>query len=128
MPINISPEEEEAIKIISPRKYHRLFNLPATENHGPLKVSYAIAGPEDGDVPTILLCGGMFCTRWHTIGYEHIAQENGVRVLSIDRLVFSIIHPRKFPGHEFTRFHVTIPFHSLPVHSNPFHFYLQWTN
>jgi len=88
MTISLSPQEEEAIKLISPRKFHRLFTLPATENHGPLKVSYAIAGPEDGDVPTILLCGGMFCTRWHTIGYEHLAQKEGVRVISIDRPAF----------------------------------------
>jgi len=87
MPINLSPQEEEAIKIISPQKFHRLFTLPATENHGLLKVSYAISGPEDGDVPTILFCGGMFCTRWHMIQYEHLAQEEGVRIVSIDRSV-----------------------------------------
>lgn len=91
MPIYLSPQEEEAIKIISPRKFHRLFTLPGTENHGPLKVSYAIAGLEDGDVPTILFCGGMFCTRWHLINYEHLAQKEGVRMVSIDRSVLSII-------------------------------------
>jgi hypothetical protein len=89
MSFNITPQEEEALKILSPRKFHRLFTLPATENHAPLKVSYSIAGPEDGDVPTILFCGGMFCTRWHNIGYEHLAQKEGVRILSIDRLVFN---------------------------------------
>ena len=111
MSITISPQEEEAIKLISPWKFHRLFTLPATENHGPLKVSYSTAGQEDGDVPTILLCGGMFCTRWNTIKYEHLAQEEGVRVLSIDRFVHSFNYhssqsTKKNPCHEFT-FHVT---------------------
>jgi len=80
-------KEDEVIRILSPRKFHRLFTLPATENHGALKVSYSIAGPEDGDIPTILFVGGMFCTRWYIIGYEYIAQKEGVRILSIDRLV-----------------------------------------
>lgn len=88
---SLSPQEEEAIKRISPRKFHRLFNLPATESHGALKVSYAVAGPEDGDVPTILFCGGMFCTRWQMIVYEHLAQKEGVRIVSIDRLVLLVV-------------------------------------
>jgi hypothetical protein len=93
MPINLSPQEEEAIKIISSQKFHRLFTLAATENHGPLKVTYAIAGPEDGDIPTILFCGGMFCTRWHMIKYEHLAQKEGVRIVSIDRSVSQSFSP-----------------------------------
>ena len=95
MSVTISPQEEEAIKLVSPRKFHRLFTLPATENHGPLKVSYSTAGQEDGDLPTILLRGGMFCTRWHTIDYEYLAQEEGVRVLSIDRFVHSFNYTQK---------------------------------
>jgi hypothetical protein len=83
--LNLSPNEEAAIKIASPLKFHRLFTLPATNDHGPLKVSYSIAGPEDGDVPTILFIGGMFCTRWLNIVHEHLAQQEGVRILSIDR-------------------------------------------
>jgi hypothetical protein len=90
MSFNLSPQEEEAIKIISPRKFHRLFTLPATENHGPLKVSYSITGPEEGDVPTILFCGGMAHTRWSNISYEHLAQKEGVRILAVDRLVLQL--------------------------------------
>jgi hypothetical protein len=84
----ISPKEEEVIRLISPLKFHRLFTLPATENHGALKVSYSIAGPENGDILTILFIGGMFCTRWYSIGYEYLAQKEGVRILLIDRFVF----------------------------------------
>jgi len=87
MTFNFSATEEEALKIISPWKYHRLYTLPATDSHGPLKVSYSIAGIEDGDVPTILLVGGMMCTRWHLIGDNYLAQKEGVRVLCIDRCV-----------------------------------------
>ncbi|KAH8753682.1 Alpha/Beta hydrolase protein [Hyaloscypha finlandica] len=93
MSLNLSPQEEEVIKIISPIKFHRLFTLPATENHGPLKVSYSIAGPEDGDVPTILLVGGMAHTRWYNIWNEHLAQKEGVRILCIDRPSFGASTP-----------------------------------
>lgn len=95
MSLNLSPQEEEVLTIISPRKFHRLFTLPATESHGALKVSYSIAGPEDGDVPTVLLVGGMFCTRWYNINLDHSAQKAGVRILLIDRLVFK---PLRLPS------------------------------
>ncbi len=119
MPSNLSPQEEEAIKRISPRKFHRLFNLPATGSHAALKISYAVAGPEDGDVPTILFCGGMFCTRWHMIGFEHLAQMEGVRIVSIDRLVLLIIpslNPQVMPFRlDFT----LIPTSLFPFEYNP---------
>lgn len=87
MTLYISHQEAKVIEITSPRKFHRLFTLSATENHEPLKISYSIAGPEDGDFPTILFVGGMFCTRWHNILCENLAQKEGVRIISTDRSV-----------------------------------------
>jgi len=84
--------EVEAIEITAPLKFHRLFTIPANDKHGPLKVTYSIAGIDKGeDIPTVLFCGGMFGTRWQAIFQDWTAQKKGVRVLFIDRFVFSII-------------------------------------
>ena len=76
----------QAIEILAPRKFHGLFVAPATEARGPLRVSYSIAGIEEGEnVETILFCGGMFGTRWQAVFMDWLASKNGVRVLFIDR-------------------------------------------
>jgi hypothetical protein len=55
--------QDRAIDLVSPIKYHQSYTL--TDEHGPLKVTYAIAGAPIGeDAPTILLCGGMLGTRY----------------------------------------------------------------
>jgi hypothetical protein len=69
-----------------PQKFHRVFTLLGTDEHGPLKVTYAIGGPEHGkDVPTILFCAGMLATRWMAEMINWLAEKEGVRVLFIDR-------------------------------------------
>lgn len=86
MPTTISLIEEQALEAIAPRKLHQIFTLPATDDHGPLKVSYAIAGPELGEeVPTIFFCGGMFGTRWMAMSYNFLAEKERVRMIFIDR-------------------------------------------
>ena len=87
-------KEDQAIEIIAPRKFHRLFTTPATDERGPLKVSYSIAGVDVGegdDVPTILFCGGMFGTRWQAVFLNWIAETEGVRILFLDRFVDGFI-------------------------------------
>ncbi|KAF4633243.1 hypothetical protein G7Y89_g4874 [Cudoniella acicularis] len=80
------PPKDQAYEIISPIRFHQSFKIPATDSHGPLKVSYAIAGkPLGGDVPTILFCAGMFGSRWLGVWLDHIAAKTGVQVLFIDR-------------------------------------------
>lgn len=56
--------ETAAIERVAAGKFHRLFTAPATDSRGPLKFTYAIAGVEEGDVPTILFFGGMMGNRW----------------------------------------------------------------
>ena len=78
--------EEQAIELTAPRKYHQLFRLPATPSHDALKVTYGIAGKEEGDdTPTILFCGGMFGSRWQAPFQNFIAEKEGVRIIYIDR-------------------------------------------
>lgn len=82
----LSKQEIEAIEVLAPQKFHRLFVAPATDTRGPLKVSYAIAGVEEGDdVETILFCGGMFGARWQAFWQDHLATKHGIRVMFLDR-------------------------------------------
>ena len=78
--------EVQAAEILAAKKFHQLFEAPATETRGPLRVSYSIAGIEEGeDVETIMFCGGMFGTRLQAVSMDWLATKNGVRVLYIDR-------------------------------------------
>jgi len=77
---------DTAIDLVSPIKFHQSFTLLATEKHGPLKVTYAIAGvPIGEDAPTIFFCGGMFGSRYMAVWENYLASKIGVRVLHIDR-------------------------------------------
>ena len=87
MPSATKSPEEQAIELIARRKFHQIFTLPATENHGPLKVTYSMLGPPVGeDAHTVVFCGGMFGSRYpYMIVINHLAEKHGVRVLCIDR-------------------------------------------
>jgi hypothetical protein len=86
MPTAISSAEDRAITIIAPQKFHQIFTIPATDKHGPLKVTYAVLGKQDGDdVPTIMFCGGMFGMRWQGIYFDWLAEQEDVRMLVVDR-------------------------------------------
>jgi len=87
-PLSAQDHETRAFEVTAARKFHRMFTAPATDTRGPLKVTYAIAGIEEGDVPTILFCGGMFGTRWQAVWADYLAEQEGVRVLHIDRFVY----------------------------------------
>ena len=79
-------QEVQSAEPSFPEKFDQVFTVPGTDEHGPLKVTYAIGGPEDGeDVPTILFCAGMLATRWMAEMLNWVAEKEGVRVLFIDR-------------------------------------------
>jgi hypothetical protein len=47
--------EAQAVELMAPDKFNQTLTVPGTDKHGPLKVTYAIGGPEHGDdVPTIV--------------------------------------------------------------------------
>ncbi|KAI9048087.1 hypothetical protein LZ554_007883 [Drepanopeziza brunnea f. sp. 'monogermtubi'] len=78
--------KEQALELTQLSKFHRKFTLPGTSTHGELQVSYSIAGPDIGDdAPTILFCGGMFGMRWMAVTQNWFAEQNGVRMISVDR-------------------------------------------
>ncbi|PYI17422.1 hypothetical protein BO99DRAFT_434485 [Aspergillus violaceofuscus CBS 115571] len=81
----------ELFEFTAQKRFHQRFILPATADHGPLAVTYADVGPrqhEDGTpVPTILAVPGMAGSRLWLYHKDHLANEIGVRILSIDRWV-----------------------------------------
>lgn len=86
-------QEIHVIEKLASRKFHGIFTAPDTDKHGPLKVSYAIAGVdvEEGEnIPTILFCGGMFGTRYIAPLFDWIAETEEVRMVLIDRFVGSL--------------------------------------
>ena len=86
MPIAIPSANDRAIAIIAQQKFHQIFTIPATDKHGPLKVTYAVLGKQDGDdVPTIMFCGGMFGMRYQGIYFDWLAGQEDVRMLVVDR-------------------------------------------
>ncbi|THV50740.1 hypothetical protein BGAL_0138g00200 [Botrytis galanthina] len=83
--MSLTPAQIEARELLAPIKFHQIFKLPATEKHAELKVSYAIAGPSDENAPTILFVVGMLGIRWLAFSFDHVAMEEGVRMIFIDR-------------------------------------------
>jgi hypothetical protein len=78
--------EAQATELMARDKFNQTLTVPGTDKHGPLKVTYAIGGPEHGeDVPTILFCCGMLATRWIVYVFNWMAEKQGVRMLFIDR-------------------------------------------
>lgn len=83
--MSLTPAQIEARELLAPIKFHQIFKLPATEKHAELKVSYAVAGPSDENAPTILFVVGMLGIRWLAFSFDHVAMEEGVRMIFIDR-------------------------------------------
>ncbi|RAL66229.1 hypothetical protein DID88_005901 [Monilinia fructigena] len=83
--MRLTSSQIEARDRLAPIKFHQIFTVPATANHSELKVSYAIAGPFDENAQTILFVAGMLAVRWLAVFFDHVAMEEGVRILLIDR-------------------------------------------
>ena len=81
-----SPAEEEALQFISKRNFHQTLLLPATDSHERLRVTYAITSNfDDNELPAILYFGPLFPSRYHAVGFDHIASVTGVRMICVDR-------------------------------------------
>ena len=94
-------KEAKVISYLSHSRFHHRLTLPATVDHDEVQVAYSVIGagaddlcdPENarrdnggsGDIPTILWCGAMLCTRWQAAYNHHLAEEEGVRIVYVDR-------------------------------------------
>ncbi|CAG8975835.1 hypothetical protein HYALB_00009415 [Hymenoscyphus albidus] len=77
-----------AIEYVCQKRMHQSFTIPGTENRNPLKVTYATAGLENDDAPTIVFISGMYGMRWIALLQHHIALKVGVRLVCVDRPSF----------------------------------------
>lgn len=83
--------EEQAIEYVCDRRFHRRFVLPRTAAHGPLRISYAVAGIDEPNVPTILFMSGMFGGRLNALDIDYLAKKKGLRVICVDRYVCIVV-------------------------------------
>lgn len=83
-----SDAEQKAITMLANRCYHQCLWIPATEKHGKLRVTFATSSNFDNDdLPVMLFVPPQFCSRYHIVEMDHLAQAAGVRLLGADRYV-----------------------------------------
>lgn len=78
-------EEQAVMAFCCASRFHQSIVLPATDAHGPLRVTYAVAGSSTKDSPIMFFAGGMFGLRYQALNVHHLAEKMGVRVVYIDR-------------------------------------------
>lgn len=74
-----------AIEYVCASRMHQSLTIPGTSTLKPLKVTYAIAGLENDDAPTVVFISGMYGMRWVALSWHHVALRAGVRVVCVDR-------------------------------------------
>ena len=70
---------------IASEKFNRRFTLPATDDHGELTVTYAVAGKDSESAPTILFIGGLYGGRYLATMADYLSEKKGVRFVVADR-------------------------------------------
>ncbi|OBT91390.1 hypothetical protein VE01_10626, partial [Pseudogymnoascus verrucosus] len=81
-------DKDFAITYVCASRMHRSFTIPGTETRKPLKVTYAIAGLENDDAPTVVFISGMYGMRWVALLWHAVALRVGVRLVCVDRPSF----------------------------------------
>ncbi|KFZ13069.1 hypothetical protein V502_06784 [Pseudogymnoascus sp. VKM F-4520 (FW-2644)] len=81
-------DKDFAIEYVCAKRMHQSFTIPGTETRKPLKVTYAVAGLENDDAPTVVFISGMYGMRWVALSWHHIALRVGVRLVCVDRPSF----------------------------------------
>lgn len=88
-PIAATTAEErpklDAVEYVARPHFHQRLTLPATDAHGELTVTYAVAGNLDSSAPTLLFIGGMFGGRYLAVFQDYVCKKLGVRMVSVDR-------------------------------------------
>ncbi|OBT90814.1 hypothetical protein VE02_00381 [Pseudogymnoascus sp. 03VT05] len=77
-----------AIEYVCATRMHHSLTIPGTETRKPLKVTYAIAGLENDDAPTVVFVSGMYGMRWVALLWHAVALRVGVRLVCVDRPSF----------------------------------------
>ena len=66
-------------------RFHRRLTLPATNDHGELTVTYAVAGAQSDTAHTVLFIGGMMGGRYLATLGDFVAEKLGLRLVVTDR-------------------------------------------
>lgn len=66
-------------------RFHRSLTFDSATVQKTLRVTYATAGCQDPDTPTILFAGGLYGGRWNALWIDHLCQQKKVRVVIVDR-------------------------------------------
>jgi len=78
-------DKDFAIEYVCSKRMHQSFTVPGTDTRKPFRVTYAVAGLENDDAPTVVFISGMYGMRWVALLWHHIALKVGVRVVCVDR-------------------------------------------
>ncbi|KFX95102.1 hypothetical protein V490_04023 [Pseudogymnoascus sp. VKM F-3557] len=101
-------DKDFAIEYVCAKRMHQSFTIPGTDTRKPLKVTYAVAGLENDDAPTVVFISGMYGMRWVALLWHHIALKVGVRVVCVDRPSFGGSTPVPL-GHRLDTWLLTLP-------------------
>jgi hypothetical protein len=96
--------KEKILVSLSNGRLHHTLVLPATAVHGELLVTYSVVGagadelplrpiPDgkmDGKIPTIIWVGPMMGGRWQGANTHHLASQEGIRIVYVDRYASSL--------------------------------------
>ncbi|KAK4040125.1 hypothetical protein C8A01DRAFT_35904 [Parachaetomium inaequale] len=81
-----SPGSSQAISFLADIRFHRVLWLPPSPENGrpsSLRVTYSDLGAQDGEV--LLVCGGLYGSRYTLAQADKLAKKRGVRLITPDK-------------------------------------------
>ncbi|KAJ9156482.1 hypothetical protein NKR23_g1112 [Pleurostoma richardsiae] len=80
-----SQRAAEAAAYLDQSRFHCRLTVPATDDHGLLTVTYAVAGAQSNSAHTVLFIGGMMGTRYLATLGDFLCEKLGLRFVVVDR-------------------------------------------
>lgn len=78
-------QRSAAAEYVNSARFHRRLTLPATDAHGELTVTYAIAGAQSTSAKTAFFIGGMMGGRFLATLVDFLGEKLGLRIVVVDR-------------------------------------------
>lgn len=78
-------QQAEAAAYLDQPRFQRRLTLPATEDHGPLMVTYAVTGVQSDSAPVVLFIAGLMGNRYLAALGDFLCQKLGLRFVVVDR-------------------------------------------
>jgi hypothetical protein len=86
-----SSHRAAAAEFVDQPRFHRRMKLPATDAHGELAVTYAVAGAQSHAARTVLFIGGLMGSRYVATFVDYLAESYGLRIVVVDRSVHAFL-------------------------------------